>query len=100
MIASGYAGIAAAHFAAGRYETSAEWFEKAIHASPRAIWIYRGFAAALALSGRQHEAEACVRKLLTSHPDLNIRALEASLPFSAEFLSRYLEGLRRAGLPG
>jgi adenylate cyclase len=99
MIAGGYAGLAAAHFAAGRYETAAEWFEKATHASPRAIWIYSGYAACLALTGRQLEAEVCLRKLLTSHPDLRIHTLAVSLPFSTEFLSRYLEGLRRAGLP-
>jgi adenylate cyclase len=99
MIASGYAGIAAAHFAAGRYETAVEWFEKAVHANPRAVWIYRGYAAALGSTGRQREAETYVRKLLDFYPDVNIRTLQASLPFSAEFLSRYLEGLRRAGLP-
>jgi adenylate cyclase len=99
LVISGYAGIAAAHFSAGRYETSAEWFEKATHANPKAFWLYRGYAAALAFSGRQQEAEACVGKLLAAYPGLNLRKLKEALAFNHEFVSRYLEALRRCGLP-
>jgi len=52
-------------------------------------------------SGRLGEAAVAREKLLDLQPDLTIAQLRDSLPYfkKPEDLERYLEGLRKAGLP-
>jgi TolB-like protein len=61
---------------------------------------YRGMTACYSLLGREAEAEAALAELLRVAPQLTIAQTRAGLPITdPEVLERYLEGLRRAGLP-
>ena len=99
MVFNAYVGIAAAHFVAGRYETSVDWYEKACLTNPKAVWINRILAPAYVFAGRQKEAEAAVRKLLAAYPGLTARAVRSVQSFSERVRDQMSEGLRRAGLP-
>jgi adenylate cyclase len=99
MVFNAYVGIAAAHFVAGRYETAVGWYEKACLTNPKAVWINRILAPAYVFAGRQTEAEAAVRKLLTAYPGLTARAVRSVQSFSERVRDQMSEGLRRAGLP-
>jgi adenylate cyclase len=99
MIFNSYAGIADAHFVAGRYREAVAWLEKARLANPKAAWINRFLAASYALTGNRQQAGACVQRLLAAYPGLTVRAVRTAPPFSKEVIDRLCEGLRRAGLP-
>jgi adenylate cyclase len=98
MVFNSHVGIGSAHFILGRYDEAASWLEKACLASPKAIWIHRVLAPAYIYSGRQEQAEASVRKLRATYPDLTATAAAAAHVFEQEVLDRIAEGLRRAGL--
>jgi adenylate cyclase len=99
MIFNSYVGIGGAHYVAGRYETAITWYEKACLANPKAVWINRILAPAYVFAGRQKEAEAAVRKLLSAYPDLTVGAVCSAQVFSERVLDLLSEGLRKAGLP-
>ncbi|WP_046864754.1 adenylate/guanylate cyclase domain-containing protein [Microvirga massiliensis] len=94
-----YAGIAAAHFIAGRYATSVTWYEKALLANPKATFLNRILAPAYVFAGKQAEAEVSVRTLMAAHPNMTVEAVRAVHVFSREVKDRICEGLRCAGLP-
>lgn len=93
-------GIGAAHFSAARYEQAVEWVERGLREQPRAIWAHRILAAACAQAGQLERARSSVRSLLQAYPDLIVSKLLDIIPASPEYLQRFAEGLRRAGLPG
>jgi len=92
-------GIGAAHFQAGRYEQAAEWAERGLIEQPAAIWAHRILAAAAAQAGRLDRARASVAILREAFPDVSVTQLLGIIPASPEYLGRFGEGLRRAGLP-
>ena len=92
-------GIGAAHVDAGRYDEAVKWIEKGLRERPDAVWAYRQLAAAYANAGRLQEARDAVATLLRTYPNVTISQLLALLPASPDYLSRYAEGLRKAGLP-
>jgi adenylate cyclase len=93
-------GIGAAHFGSSRYEEAVAWFRKAISARPRAVFIYRALASALAHLDRLEEARQAVDTFRSSYPDVTISEIVEALPFNApDFVNRYCEGMRKAGLP-
>jgi adenylate cyclase len=66
---------------------------------PELIWPLRSMAASLALLGRVTEAQEAVRRLREAYPDITISKIMAITPHRGDYLTRYAEGLRRAGLP-
>jgi hypothetical protein len=56
-------------------------------------------AASLAMLGRTSEARDAARQLLARYPDVTISKIIAITPHRGDYLMRYAEGLRRAGLP-
>jgi adenylate cyclase len=92
-------GIGCSHFVAGRYEQAVAWQEKALFANPAATWMYRGLISAYVFAGHLDQAKAGLRELLQAYPDLTISSVRAALPNEEESTARFLEGLRRAGLP-
>ena len=94
-----YFGIRNAHFAAGRYEESLAWCRKGMAERPELTWPLRSMAASLALLGHLSEAREAVRQLRSEHPDITISKIMAITPHRGDYLERYAEGLRRAGLP-
>src|SRR6516165_1002890 len=95
-----YAGIAAAHFLAGRYDEASSWAEKALLEQPNFLPGMRMVAASHALAGRLGDAQEAMGRMRQIDPALRITTLSDFYPFrGTEDCARYAEGLRKAGLP-
>jgi tetratricopeptide (TPR) repeat protein len=94
-------GTAHAHFFRGRYDEAASWAATALQVLPDAQPGLRISAASNAMAGRPEQAHKAVARLRQLNPTLRVSNLKDVLgPYRhAEALSRYEEGLRKAGLP-
>jgi TolB-like protein/class 3 adenylate cyclase len=94
-------GTAFAHFLLGRYDEAALWAAMALQDNPDYQSGLRIDAASNAMAGRLEQAQKAVARLRQLNPTLRVSTLKDVVgPFSrAEDLSRYEEGLGRAGLP-
>jgi adenylate cyclase len=93
---------ARAHAALGieQYEESVTWAKKSIEARPDFGGGWRILAACYGHLGRFEEATAALQEVRRLYPDLTIQSMRASHPSTRpEHVERYLEGLRKAGLP-
>jgi tetratricopeptide (TPR) repeat protein len=95
------AGTAYAHFLLGRYDEAVSWAAMALQDSPDFQPGLRIAAASNAMAGRPEQAHKAMARLRQLNPALRVSNLKDVLgPYRrAEDLSRYEEGLRRAGLP-
>jgi adenylate cyclase len=99
MLGSYIEGIAVAHFAAGRYEASVECAQQSLQRSPDFPNTHSLLAASYAHLGRTAEAQAALQQVLRLQPGYSVSTVRAAYPSAAsEFIERYVEGLRRAGL--
>ncbi|QIG98092.1 tetratricopeptide repeat protein [Bradyrhizobium sp. 6(2017)] len=94
-------GIAHAHFFLGRYDEAASWAATALQDNPDFQAGIRISAASNAAAGRPEEAHEAVVRLLRLNPALRVSNLKGVLGtyLRAEDVTRYEEGLRKAGLP-
>ena len=90
-----------AHFLAGRYDEGVVWGEEALRQQPNYYSTLRLCAACYSMVGRFQEAQAMIVRLTNLDPDMRLSNLAEVLPPFRRpgDLARYLEGLRRAGLP-
>ncbi len=94
------AGMALAHFFAGRYAAAAAWAEEARANLPNLLVAVAIAAASYALAGRSGESQQAMRRLRELDPALCISTLKEWLPiYRSEDFARFAEGLRFAGLP-
>jgi TolB-like protein/class 3 adenylate cyclase len=95
------AGTANAHFFLSRYDEAASWATMALQENPDLQPGLRIGAASNAMAGRLEQAQKAVARLQQLNPALRVSSLKDVLgPYRhAEDISRYEEGLRRAGLP-
>lgn len=97
---NGYIGIGFARFAAGDSAGAVEWARRALGAKVGSTWAYRDLAAFLAISGDIDAARASLDRFVESRPDITVSQIADAMQFvQPAVLSRYLEGLRLAGLP-
>jgi tetratricopeptide (TPR) repeat protein len=94
-------GTAYAHFLLGRYDEAASWAAMALQDNPDYQPGLRVAAASNAMAGRPEQAHKAMARQRQLNPALRLSNLkDVRGPFRrAEELSRYQEGLRRAGLP-
>jgi adenylate cyclase len=94
-----YTGLA--HFCAGSYDDAALWSEQALRSQPNFASGMRTLVASHALAGRIAEAEKAMTWLRQFVPELRLSKLEEVIPpfRRPEDRSKYVEGLRKAGLP-
>jgi TolB-like protein/tetratricopeptide (TPR) repeat protein len=92
---------ASAHFFAGRYDEASSWAEKALRENPNLQQALRVSAASHALAGQLKRARETIARMLSIDPDLRISNLKDRLPTfrRPEDLAKYIEGLRKAGVP-
>ena len=91
---------ALAHLCAGRYEEAAVWADKAVHEQPNFAFPMRVAAASHALAGHPSEAQKAMARLRLLDPQLRLSILgDIIAPLRPEDRAKYVEGLRRAGLP-
>lgn len=100
-IATWYGYLAIAAFVADREEEAAQWARKTVEANPTFPSGYRTLAASAGNLGQLAEAKAAREKLQELLPHLTIGQLREGLPYFTDpaDLERYLDGLRKAGLP-
>ena len=94
-------GTAFAHFLLGRYDQAASWAAMALQDNPDFQTALRIQAASNAMAGRPERAYKAMARLRQLNPALRVSNLkDVRAPYRrAEDLSRYEEGLRKAGLP-
>jgi len=94
-------GTAHAYFILGRYDEAASWAEMALQDNPDFQPSLRQAAASNAMAGRPEQAHKAMARLRQLNPALHVSTLKDVVgPYRrAEDLSRYEDGLRRAGLP-
>ncbi|MGH6661598.1 MAG: tetratricopeptide repeat protein, partial [Rhodospirillales bacterium] len=95
-----YGCLATAHMQLENYETAAEWARKSVRMHRDYLPAHLVRAASLAQLGRESEAKAAVRELLTVDPGLTTASLKKRFPIAGyRNLEGFLDGLRAAGLP-
>jgi TolB-like protein/tetratricopeptide (TPR) repeat protein len=93
-------GIAFGHFLEGRYEESVRWADMSLREQPRWATAVRCKTSALGLLGRTDEAAKALRALSELQPGAKIAQFRSLMPLKRpEHMERYLDGLRRAGVP-
>jgi TolB-like protein/class 3 adenylate cyclase len=93
-------GTAAAHFLAGRYDEASAWSEKALRGHADYLPAMRMAAASHACAGRLAEAQKTMARIRQIDPELRASRLTDVVPFRGlEEIARYVDGLRKAGLP-
>ena len=91
---------ALAHFLAGRYDEAWPLAERASREQPYYLSVMRIAAVSNAFAGRLEEARKGIARALQLDPDMRVSNLKDRLgPFRPEGLAKYVEGLRKAGLP-
>jgi uncharacterized protein HemY len=94
------AGIASAHFFAGRYADASSWAEAAAQEQPNHVIASCIGAASSALRGRFTEAQKATARLRQLEPALRLSNLKDLAPLrKSQDFARLAEGLREAGLP-
>ncbi len=94
----GHLGLAA--FTKERYEDASEWGLKAIQVNPKFPGGHRLLASSYGQLGRMDEAATELKELLFLMPGMTSDDVRKQVPFKkASDIERYIEGLRKAGLP-
>jgi adenylate cyclase len=95
-----FTGLGIAHMMTGEYDEAVQFGRQALREMPRNVVAHRVVAASLALLGRTDEAAAAMRTLLAVAPNFTMSHMRRFISYhDAEFVERYLRGLRKAGLP-
>ena len=92
------AGISAAQYFAARYSEAVKWGRQAVQVRPGLLGGYRILCASLAQAGDVEEARTVLSQLRLLHPGVSIAWIERNVPYTNGPMSKFLEGLRKAGL--
>jgi TolB-like protein len=97
---SAHAAIAWAHFTAERYDEATSLARKGMLEQPNFLPTLRIFAASCAMSGHLEEARGAIARVQALSPAFRIADVKSIAPYRRPGdLKRYVEALRRAGLP-
>jgi TolB-like protein len=100
FLAFWYNSASAAAFARERYEEAVDWSRKTAEENPRFPGAYRLLTSAYGQLGRLEEAKVAREKLLRLAPGMTVATTREQVPWkNPDDRDRYLEGLRKAGLP-
>jgi adenylate cyclase len=91
-------GLAAAHYLAGRFAEAIGCARKAVQ--QRSGWPpgHRIYCASLAQAGQLDEAHSALDRLKELQPDISIAWIEQNVPYQPGPMTKFLEGMRKAGL--
>jgi TolB-like protein len=100
LIFRAHAGIAYAHFFAGRNDEALEWAEKALRERPNWLTAIRIGAACQAVAGRLDKARALMTRMRELDPAVRLSNLGEVIPIRrpSDF-AKWSDALRSAGLP-
>ena len=89
-----------AHFAMEQYEEAISYFEKVIDSNPQYHDGHLALAASYGMAGRIDDAEWEAEEVLTLQPGFTLADSLRRTPYkNRDDLARWIEGLRKAGLP-
>jgi DNA-binding SARP family transcriptional activator/Tfp pilus assembly protein PilF len=89
-----------AYYFKGEYEQAVLVGRRAVKMNPRFSAPYKPLIASLGHLGRPHEAKPYITKLLSLEPNFTIQRFGEVYPIKHQSdRERYMEGLRRAGVP-
>ena len=89
-----------AYYLMGRYDAAIAEFERVVERNPEFPRGHLALAAAYAQVGRIEDAEWEAEESLTLLPDFTLARVRQREPYKdPAHLNRYIEGLRKAGLP-
>jgi adenylate cyclase len=92
--------MGAAYSWVGRYEEAIAFYKKAIQRAPNDILTHRGLALAYSWAGRLEEARAQAAEVLRIDPKFSLKRYEKRSPYKNQAdRKRFIDGLRKAGLP-
>jgi tetratricopeptide (TPR) repeat protein len=93
------AGTGFAHFLAGRFDDACDWAGQALREEPGHVTAWAVAAAGHALAGRMKEAREATTHLRQIDSKFRVSQFTGRLFRRPECLSRWQDGLRKAGLP-
>ena len=100
LIARMQTGIASAQFLAGHYKDAALSAQSALRQHPIDQPLLRVAAASHALAGQTTDAQHAIARVRVLDPELRLsKAAELAPCRRPEDVSKYVDGLRKAGLP-
>jgi len=92
--------MAMAHMKNGKYEKAIELSKKGLRDNPDEIGIYLTLTASYSALNRIEEAHNTVDEILRINPNFSLEYYSKTLPYkNQETLDKYVEALRKAGLP-
>ena len=91
-------GLAVVHYLAGRYAEAVEYSRKTLQQRSAFTAGHRIYCASLAQAGQIDEAREALAHLKEMHPDLSISWIERNVPYTAGPMTKFVEGMRKAGL--
>lgn len=84
----------------GRFDEAIELDNERLRRNPDNFYSDFRLAALYMEAGREQEARRHVASAIAKHPRISLRLIRASEPYRDEaYLDRYLDSLRRAGMP-
>jgi TolB-like protein/Tfp pilus assembly protein PilF len=91
--------LAQAQFAAERYAEAVDWGQRCVRQKPDYLLAHRMLAASLGQLGRTDEAQSALQEALRLGPEFSLSFAKGFHPAAdPDFLDRYFDGLRKAGL--
>ena len=91
--------LALAHFVAGRYREAVEWAKRSVQRRSDLALAHTYLAASYAHLGQLEKAHRACTEALRLWPDLSLTGLQLNFACGhPEFIARYFDGLRQAGM--
>ena len=94
-----YVGMGSVQEVAGNYDKAVAHYRRALEERPHAMWIYRNLASSLSGAGQMDEAKEAYGEMMRAYPNLTVSKLKQAMVFSAPFLDRMANNLRKLGMP-
>jgi adenylate cyclase len=83
------------------YEGAIEWEREGIRDGPQSFWPHAHLTSALGHLGRQEQASRALADLYEVKPDFSVATLDETMRLkNSADRAHYIDGLRKAGLPG
>lgn len=92
------AGMAVAHYLAGRYAEAVGFGRKAVQQRDGITAGHRIYTASLAQAGQIEEACAALQRLRELQPNVSVAWIEQNVPYTLDHLPKFIAGMRKAGL--
>jgi tetratricopeptide (TPR) repeat protein len=90
--------LAAAHYLEGRFAEAVGFGRKATQQRPELSGGHRVYVASLAQAGQIDEARVALQRLKELQPSISIAWIERYVPYTTGTMTKFLDGMRKAGL--